>query len=1074
MDDFQNKISELELQLNAARQQIQLLQSQNKKNEIILNHVEDFIWVMDPQHNITYISPSVESILGYKKEELINQSFLNYCPPATLELFQNALKKRKEEPLNTQEKIWQFGILNKEGTYIHLETITTPVYSKNGDFEGLVGVSRNLATKNAIEDKMKEHDANLYALFNNTTDAIWSIDNQYHIKTINQNFKSQFNAAFGIELEPGMNILDQLPDSYIPEWKNRYDRVLRGENFEITDQFEFENVPQYVELRFHPISINHNIVGATIFSRNITTQKLSENQLIKVQANQRALLENNEARIWSVDKDLRIILANTNFVEDFRMAFNYELKEGSYAMINIPASVEKTWTERYHKALAGVSFSVIDQFSYKGVPNFVKTNLKPIWINQEVIGVSCHSQDITQQKEFEKNLLESEQRFKFLSDASIELLSRNNQNEIIDYLTHTLQQKLNNAIVIAVLINEELHQSTYSCVAGLTDKQLKDLEYIMGFPLVDSKYIIDEKRLNIFRTGKFTQFKNGVSELADKTFPDEIKIQFAEILKTNLVYTIGIKQHTKVIAAIHILITHETNSEEASFIESFANLISLVLQQQHLVKSLHSSEERLRKIFDNSNSAIIIQNNNEYLLINKAWENITGYTQNEGLSMNPYELLHPQEKQQFIDQIQKRLNNQEGPTNFLMHIIDKSNNEKWLNISASLIDFEGKKAALLIGNDITERKNSELEINRLSAGIINSPMSIVITDIDGTIEYVNPYFCELTGYTYGEAIGQNPRILKTENTSQDVYKDLWSTILKGEVWNGEFENKKKNGEHYWESARIAPILDEDGIIVSFISVKEDITERKQNLWQIEESEKKLKELNAQKDKFFSIIAHDLRSPFSGLVGITGLLKENFKDLDPSQIENYISLISDTSQNVLKLVENLLSWARTQTGRIEFKPKPLSINEYIEETLKINRIAANNKEVNLINLGNLNIEVYADANMLLTILRNLVSNAIKYTHRKGYVKINTETKLFKNRPFAIIAVADNGTGIPKEEQGKLFNIEENYTTSGTEKEKGSGLGLILCKEFVEMHGGKIWCSSEKDKGSTFYFSLPINN
>jgi signal transduction histidine kinase len=175
--------------------------------------------------------------------------------------------------------------------------------------------------------------------------------------------------------------------------------------------------------------------------------------------------------------------------------------------------------------------------------------------------------------------------------------------------------------------------------------------------------------------------------------------------------------------------------------------------------------------------------------------------------------------------------------------------------------------------------------------------------------------------------------------------------------------------------------------------------------------------------------------------------------------------------VLKLLEDLLAWARTQTGRTEFNPIRLNSFEYIQETIQVQLLAANAKSITIKNIATTDLIAFADRNMVLTVLRNMVANAIKYTHRNGTIEIKSYSKTFHDKPFVVFAVKDNGTGIAKDKMNKLFKIEENFTTPGTEKEKGTGLGLILCKEFVEMNGGKIWCESTEGIGSIFYFSLP---
>ncbi len=1071
MDKELEKQKAIEIKLNQANKEIERLTELNRKYDLLLGQIDDFIWQMDSNFDITYISPSVKIVLGFTEEEMLGKLFLKHMPTDSIALFNDAVKERREFRANSHEKTWFFDIITKKGELVHLETITSPVFNEKGVFNGLVAVSRNVTERNLINQKILEHDANLTAQFNNTTDSIWSIDMDYKIKTINQHFKTQFKDDYGVELTIGSPLLEYLPHNIKTEWKKRYDRALSGEQFIITDKFHFVDDPQYVEIRFNPISVNNTIVGVAVFSRDITQGKQYEKMLLESEANHRALIENTEARIWSIDTNYNIIAVNTNFANDYKTAFNFSLTKGAYAIENAPPEIEKRWKDRYNRCLQGERFSVVDEFNYKGVPNYTKTSLVPINVEGKTIGVSCLSQDITQQKLQETTLRESEQRFKFLSQASIDLLKLQSQDEILNYIAQTLQEKLTNTIVIALTINKQQRSATYSHIAGLTQSEIATIEKLTGFALIGAQFELVDQRLNVLSTDKLSKLKNGFVELVQNNISLQTAHEIADRFHANHAYVIGIKQNSTLYAALQFITINNATIEDTSFIESFVNLISLVLHQKILLKSLHFSEEKFRKIIDNTNSIISIQTNDRFLLLNNAWERITGYTIEEGLQMIPTKIIHPQLRDQIEEITIKRLREEEAPSNYLLRAIHKNENDVWIEVSTAIMHYEGEKAILLIGNDVTERKDKELKLNQLSAGIINTPMSIVITDIDGIIEYVNPYFCELTGYTAAEVIGKNPRILESGNTPREVYNKLWSSILKGEIWVGEFENKKKNGEHYWESARIAPIFDDEGIITSFISIKEDITERKNTLKQLENSEKKLKETNAQKDKFFSIIAHDLRSPFSGLVGIASLLKENFKQLDQIQIEKYLELINYTSQNTLKLLEDLLIWAQTQTGRVEFNPEVVSLKEHINQAIQIQQIAAKSKNIRIWDHTTNDVFLTADSNMLLTLLRNIISNAIKFTPKDGLVEISAETKHYNQKPFIVVAVKDTGVGIPEEKMNQLFKIEENYTTTGTEKEKGSGLGLILCKEFVEMHGGKIWCTSSVGKGSTFYFSLP---
>ena len=233
---------------------------------------------------------------------------------------------------------------------------------------------------------------------------------------------------------------------------------------------------------------------------------------------------------------------------------------------------------------------------------------------------------------------------------------------------------------------------------------------------------------------------------------------------------------------------------------------------------------------------------------------------------------------------------------------------------------------------------------------------------------------------------------------------------------------------------------------------------------LRESEKQLLQLNADKDRFISILAHDLRSPFNALLGLSEVLTEDIRKLDIDEIEDIANNINKSAQNTFNLLEDILMWARTQSGKIPFKPQKLSFTDICKDILEILNPNANAKNITINYFTADHINVFADIDMLKTVLRNLVSNAIKFTNNGGAININAE----ENSGNVTISVSDNGIGIKPDNLTKLFDISQVLTTKGTAKETGTGLGLLLCKEFVEKHGGKIWVESEVGKGSDFKF------
>jgi signal transduction histidine kinase len=250
----------------------------------------------------------------------------------------------------------------------------------------------------------------------------------------------------------------------------------------------------------------------------------------------------------------------------------------------------------------------------------------------------------------------------------------------------------------------------------------------------------------------------------------------------------------------------------------------------------------------------------------------------------------------------------------------------------------------------------------------------------------------------------------------------------------------------------------------------DITARKQTELQIQLQNEDLQKLNATKDKFFSIISHDLRSPFNGILGFSTILVDQIEEKNFDGIEEYARIVKNSAQRALSLLMNLLEWSRSQTGLVKFSPEYVEIGILIDEVANLFVEMAQQKSIELsIELPS-KVIAFGDKDMLGCILRNLISNALKFTNPGGHIVISAERK-----PDEILfSVSDNGVGMKKEALGKIFRIDSSSSTKGTNDEKGTGLGLILCKEFVEKHRGKIWAESELGKGSEFKFSIPVKD
>ncbi len=363
------------------------------------------------------------------------------------------------------------------------------------------------------------------------------------------------------------------------------------------------------------------------------------------------------------------------------------------------------------------------------------------------------------------------------------------------------------------------------------------------------------------------------------------------------------------------------------------------------------------------------------------------------------------------------------------------------------------------------KKRDEEKFNEL---IKNSFDMIVLLDSNGVQHYVSESCERILGFKQEELI--NIPIIETmiHPDDQEKTKAGLNEIIKKSANGGtQYRHQHKNGSWVYLEAFGTNQIN-NPLIKSVVLNVRDITERKKAEKELIESRARLSEANSTKDRFFSIIGHDLMSPFNSIVGFSEILLKRINKKDYNDIENYARIIYDSSQRAINLLTNLLEWSRTQTGRIECNLEYLELVTKINDVVDLLDESAQQKSISILKKLPEDMPILADKAMVETILRNLISNAIKFTNSGGEIIISIEQKSKE----LIVSVADNGVGIEKENFDNLFRIDYSYSTLGTNKEKGTGLGLLICKEFIEMHGGKIWAESNELRGSIFYFSLPL--
>ncbi|HEX5359558.1 MAG TPA: PAS domain-containing sensor histidine kinase [Fluviicoccus sp.] len=350
--------------------------------------------------------------------------------------------------------------------------------------------------------------------------------------------------------------------------------------------------------------------------------------------------------------------------------------------------------------------------------------------------------------------------------------------------------------------------------------------------------------------------------------------------------------------------------------------------------------------------------------------------------------------------------------------------------------------------------------NMLDALMNNTSRLIYFKDLDGRYTFVNREWLRQCNLSEHQVLG---------HTDEDLFGPEWAAIFRTNdlqvIQSGEaidFEEKVigPDGAVVIHHSIKFPVRDNQGRLTGTGGISSDITERKA----LEES---LLISNRTKDKFFSIIAHDLKNPLNGLIGLTDLLMDDLDVAPPAQVQKEIRLIGQTTKVLHNLLDNLLTWARSQTGLLEYQPRRLPLPALIQESAQLLHPALLAKRITLKICCPDSIHILADLQMSATILRNLLGNAIKYSYADSEIRLRAR----ETDGFVVLEVQDGGVGIPPGRLQKLFRLESKSSTPGTEGELGSGLGLLLCKDFAERQHGRVEVESEPGKGTTLRVYIP---
>jgi len=499
-------------------------------------------------------------------------------------------------------------------------------------------------------------------------------------------------------------------------------------------------------------------------------------------------------------------------------------------------------------------------------------------------------------------------------------------------------------------------------------------------------------------------------------------------------------------------------------------------QVDERTKALRESDARYRKLFDRNPLPILAVDKEtlRFLTINQTAIEHYGYSREEFLAMTIVDLQVPEDRARVEAELREQY--ARGPDEIAHHVrrhVTKGGRIIFADITAQPLNIGDRRARLISVSDVTERNRVEQELRKLSRAIEQSPVSVVITDPEGRIEYVNPMFTEVTGYSAAEAIGQNPRILRSGEASRELYDELWKAITSGVTWRGEFHNRRKNGTLFWERASISPIVDRDGRISHYIAVKEDITERKRHEDELrrlnEDLERRVEErthalhvANRELQAFSYSVSHDLRAPLRAISGFSQMIEDGYGAQIDEHGRELLTRVRAAAQRMGCLIDDLLKLSQISWQSMRIRTVDLSaLAKQAAEELQA---AEPERRVEWVIAPGVTAE--GDEGLLSVVLQNLIGNAWKYSSKREAARI--EFGVTEEGNHRVYFVRDNGAGFDMIYANKLFVAFQRLHSHA--EFPGTGVGLATVARIIHRHGGEVRAEGHRGEGACFYFTL----
>lgn len=1031
-----------------------------KEYEATLLNINEGIVVTDNKGVIRHSNPEVERLTGWSEAELKGSFISDKCVLIDEHTRQPILRTpsgRKPESLN------QALLLSKDNVEIPVYISEYPIKNETGDVFEILHVLQDITSEQNALKSLEISEKSFKGLFNSISIAIYLLDKEGKFVDVNQGAVEMYGY-------PREEFLGKTPEFLsapgLNDMEATVNQIIKAHGGE-AQRFNYwglrkngEIFPKDVRL-YKGTFFNDDIVIA--LGIDLTEQKRTKDELFKSEERYRTLYNVTPVGIMIEDSNGTILEVN----EEYCKIFGYKHEE----LIGKP--VHFLAGEKNHKKIQENIDSIL---SGKTLKHEVKSltkhgDLRVSELNETKIslpggedGIISIANDITERKLAEESLRESLTYQELLREVTYNFL-----NVTIDNYDFIVNKTLGSVgkftqtdrahLFVYDFAQNTIRNTNEWCREGIAPEfdKLKDMpignyqEWVDAHKSGETIYIPD-----VLNLSEGTEYRNELESRGIKTV-----IAVPIIHKSNCYGYVSLN---------NINVQKNLTDKEEHLLNVLASLLANTHARIDAEKALRDSEEKFRHIVETTYEGIaIVDSNYDITFANKRIAEMVEYSIEELLTKNLSEIIYVDDLDDFYSKRKERF---KGISEvFERRFVTKSGKVIWVLASASpYLDKTGAVAgAISMYSDITDRKAAQEKIQQLSKGVEQSSASIVITDKDGKIEYVNKKFIDVTGYTQNEAMGQNPNILRHEKAASTDYKKLWDTIKSGNDWQGEFYNKKKNGEPYWESAQISPIVSDKGEITHFIAIKDDITERKKMEAELIAAKEKAEEMNRIKTYFFANMSHELRTPFVGIMGFAEILSERLADEEEKEMAQAIFTSSSRLVDTLNAILNI---SKLEVEKTDIVYLNVNVEKVIDDVIKLYHKTVELKKLYIRKeILSSDLIIRTDERMLREILINLINNAIKFT-KTGGIKVIVEIESRVDNSVLVIKVQDTGIGIAPDKHNLIWEEFRQVSEGISRSFEGTGLGLTITKRYVEYLRGKISIESKLNEGSTFIIELPL--